>query len=67
MKRQLGWRVRESGDVMDGSMDEEGMSKINAGMKGEVEGVREGKGKEVKRGVVILSYLWYGREGWRGV
>ncbi|WP_145146435.1 5-formyltetrahydrofolate cyclo-ligase [Paenibacillus xylanexedens] len=62
LKSQLRSRLRQSRDLMDASMHQQAMTKINAGMKRELERLRQDKRKVVNRPLVIFSYLSYGSE-----
>lgn len=62
LKSQLRSRLRQSRDLMDESMRQQAMAKINAGMKRELERLRQAKSKVVNRPLVIFSYLSYGSE-----
>lgn len=62
LKSQLRSRLRQSRDLMDESLRQQAMTKINAGMKRELERLRQAKRKVVNRPLVIFSYLSYGSE-----
>lgn len=62
LKSQLRSRLRQSRDLMDASIHQQAMTKINAGVKRELERLRQAKSKVVNRPLVIFSYLSYGSE-----
>ncbi|WP_458464332.1 5-formyltetrahydrofolate cyclo-ligase [Paenibacillus sp.] len=62
LKSQLRSRLRRGRDLMDASMRQQAMTKINTGMKRELERLRQTKSKVVNRPLVIFSYLSYGSE-----
>lgn len=62
LKSQLRSRLRQSRDLMDVSMYQQAMTKINAGVKRELDRLRQAKSKVVNKPLVIFSYLSYGSE-----
>ncbi|WP_181151026.1 5-formyltetrahydrofolate cyclo-ligase [Paenibacillus sp. PCH8] len=62
LKIQLRSRLKQSRDLMDVSMRQQAMTQINAGMKRELEHLRQAKSKGSNRPLIIFSYLSYGSE-----